>query len=100
MSVMQVCFKYSASLCETEGCGGGRGGVWGRKRDVAWCKGAGGGSRLRSGVAENGRKVALLSMASHPEVGRTDGGGREELRGLVGWRRWGSPTATQTHRNR
>lgn len=28
--------------------------------------------------------------------------GKEELRGLVGWRRWGSPTAmdTQTHRNR
>lgn len=43
MLVMQVCFKYSASLCETEGCGsggsGGREGGGERKRDVACCKG-------------------------------------------------------------
>lgn len=39
MSVMQVCFKYSASLCgNREGRGMGGGG-WERKRDVACCKG-------------------------------------------------------------
>lgn len=70
---MQVCFKYSASLCETEGCGRCGGGGCRGERDVAWRKGAGEGSRLRSGVAENDRKVALLSTASHPEVGRTHG---------------------------
>lgn len=33
MSVMQVCFKYSASLCETEGCGG-EGGEFGGERET------------------------------------------------------------------
>lgn len=53
---------------------------WGRKRQ------------------EGGADVHGLSSRGGT-IGRR---GREELGGLVGWRRWGSPTAihTQTHRNR
>lgn len=66
-----------------------------KKRDVACCKGAGEGSRLGVGCGrerqEGGTVVHGLSSR-----GGTDGGGREELRGLVGWRRWGSPAAMDT----
>lgn len=54
-------------------------------------------SLWRSDGAGDDSKVALLSLdASHPEEEQTDGGGRKELGGLVGWRRWGSPTGVNT----
>lgn len=78
--------------------------------------GGGVGEKERRGLAEGSRRreparvgcgrkrqeggTVVHGLASRGGTeGRTDGG-REELGGLVGWRRWGSPTATQTHRSR
>lgn len=88
-SILQLCVRQKVCVC-LRAC------VCLQEREQE--KGAGSGRVWK----ENDRKVALLSTASHPEVGQRTGGEREELRGLVGWRRGGSPTAmdTQTHRNR
>lgn len=59
MYVMQVCFKYSP--WDNRALGGNR------RKDMACCGGEEEGGRCRSDEAGNGRKVALLSVAPHPE---------------------------------
>ena len=104
-----VCFKYSASQCAAEGLlwreeGRGR---EGEKERHGLSRRSGRRRPARVGCGrekkKKDRKVALLSTAAHPEEGDRPGGRAEEgkeggvRRGLVGWRRRGSPAAVDTN---
>lgn len=98
MLLMQVCFKYSVSLRRMSLCLCVDAGVgWG-----GCCKGEGDGAGSGQ-VVRYGRNQQVGGTVAHdlihPEAGRTEERGKE-VGGLVGWRRWGSPAATDTQTQR
>lgn len=99
MFICQSCRRVSSilHLCVKQR---GVGGVGVGERDMAWRSRRREPAQVRWGRKwqEGGADVHCLSSRWGTDGRR----GREELRGLVGWRRWGSPTArhTDTHKTR